>query len=327
MLAIILAALLWGTTGTAATLLPPGIGPLAVGAATMGIGGLLLSLTAPRAVAAVLADRAARPWLIAGGSATAVYPLAFYSAMQLAGVAIGNVVALGSAPVFAVLLELVLEPAERRPRLTARWMLSGIGAVVGMALLSVGGHGEGAAPGGTDVPLGIGLGLLAGLSYAGYSFTAARLMREGCSSRGAMASQFAVAAVVLLPLMLVLLAPVAGGLLQAPPVAAGSASAPAAGALVSIALTPLSGLLGPLPPLAVLAYLALGPMFLAYVAFGRGLRTVSSSRATTVTLIEPFVATLLAIGAVGERLAPLGWIGLALVLAGVVLTATEAPSH
>ncbi len=35
------------------------------------------------------------------------------------------------------------------------------------------------------------------------------------------------------------------------------------------------------------------------------------------------MATLLAVVAVGERLEPLGWVGLALVLAGVVSVATE----
>ena len=48
MIGILLAALLWGTTGTAATLLPDAVSPLATGAATMTTGGLLLALTAPR---------------------------------------------------------------------------------------------------------------------------------------------------------------------------------------------------------------------------------------------------------------------------------------
>lgn len=304
MIGIVLAALLWGTTGTAATLLPDGIGPLATGASTMAVGGLLLALTAPRATAAVLRSGGAWRWVVPGALCTAVYPLAFYSGMSLAGVAIGNVTALGTAPVFALVLELLFEPAERRPVLTVRWAVSGAAAVLGVALLSLVGHGGASAGPGGQVPLGVGLGLLAGLTYAGYSYTAARLMREGHASRGAVAAQFGLGGLLLVPVLLVV----------GRPVLTGSGT---------VADTPLAHVLGPVPPLAVLAYLALGPMFLAYVAFGRGLRTVPSSRATTVTLLEPFVATILAVLAVGEHLGPLGWVALALVLGGVVLTATE----
>ncbi len=69
----------------------------------------------------------------------------------------------------------------------------------------------------------------------------------------------------------------------------------------------------------IVGYLALGPMFAAYLFFGAGLRSTSSSTATTLTLIEPFVATILAIVVVGERLAVIGWAGLVLILVGVTV--------
>lgn len=304
MIGILLAAVLWGTTGTAATLLPDAVSPLATGAATMTIGGLLLALTAPRGALHALRTPGALRWLLPGALAVAVYPLAFYSGMSLAGVAVGNVVALGTAPVFAAILEQLLDPADRRQPLGGRWLLSAVAATAGVALLAVfGHHGEGSASAGGTLP-GVALGLLAGLAYAGYTYTAGRVIGLGVPSRGAMAAQFGLGAVLLLPVLLA----TGGPLLR---LAAGGAE------------SPLAQLLASPHPLAVVGYLALGPMFLAYVLFGRGLRTVSSSRATTVTLIEPFVATLLAVVAVGERLAPLGWVGLALVLAGVVSVATE----
>ena len=74
--------------------------------------------------------------------------------------------------------------------------------------------------------------------------------------------------------------------------------------------------------IGVAAYLAIGPMFVAYVLFGIGLRTLRSSTATTITLLEPFVATLLAVIVVGERLDAVGWVGLALILAAVTVLAT-----
>ena len=44
-LSVLVAAVLWGTTGTAATF-APGVGPLAMGAAALGIGGILQGLIA-----------------------------------------------------------------------------------------------------------------------------------------------------------------------------------------------------------------------------------------------------------------------------------------
>ncbi|TFB58172.1 EamA family transporter [Cryobacterium sp. Hz7] len=70
---------------------------------------------------------------------------------------------------------------------------------------------------------------------------------------------------------------------------------------------------------------AIGPMFVAYLLFGRGPRTVCGSTATSLTLVEPLVATLLAVLIVGERLPPSGWAGLGLVL--VAVTALAVPRN
>jgi DME family drug/metabolite transporter len=300
---IVLAALLWGTTGTAASLLPASVSPLATGAATMCVGGLLLALTAPRQAAAVLRGGGASwRWILPGALAVVAYPLAFYSSMSLAGVAVGNVVSLGTAPLFAALLERLLDPPARRRRLDRRWAVSAGAAVAGVALLAVFGHdGSGSSPGSSgpgsgsattsSFLAGVALGLLAGLAYATYTYTAGRLLDLGHTARGSMAAQFGVGAIALVPVLLLTGAPIV-----------------ATGTSVGVHL-----------------YLALGPMFVAYLLFGAGLRTVSSSRATTVTLLEPVVATLLAVLVVGERLAPPGWLGLALVLAGVVAVVRARP--
>jgi DME family drug/metabolite transporter len=70
---------------------------------------------------------------------------------------------------------------------------------------------------------------------------------------------------------------------------------------------------------SIAAYLAIGPMFVAYVLFGLGLTHLRSTTATTITLLEPVVATILAILVVGERLEPLGWVGLLLILIGITV--------
>lgn len=112
-LALVLSSMLWGTTGTAASLLPADVSPLAVGSATMGVGGVLLFGISMGPAISALQDPTARRWLLVGAAGVVVYPLAFYGAMNLAGVAIGNVVALGSGPVFAAFFEWAWE--RRRP--------------------------------------------------------------------------------------------------------------------------------------------------------------------------------------------------------------------
>jgi len=279
-LAVATAALLWGTTGTAATF-APGAGPLAIGAAALGIGGILQALIAPRALRRAAPQLRARWRIVAvGGLSVAVYPLAFYSSMHLAGVAIGTVVSLASAPLAAGLMELVLD----RRRLGPRWWVAAALGIAGGVLLCAGklGDAHGDAAGTVS---GILLGLVAGVTYAAYSWAAAALMYADVARAAAMGSVFGLGGVLLMPVLLVTGAPL---------IATGTA-------------------------LAVAAYMALVPMFLGYVLFGLGLARVGAGTATTITLLEPAAATVLAVFVVGERLTPPGWIGLALIGASVVL--------
>ena len=281
-LALLVASVLWGTTGTAASFFPSDVSALAIGAVTMALGGALLFAVSVRRSLSVLRDAGARRWALIGAIGVVAYPLAFYSAMDLAGVAIGNVVALGSGPVFAALIEWLVE----RHRPTRRWAVSTLVAVLGIALLSVLGRAV-TDVGGSLLP-GAALGLVAGLAYALYTYSSSRALAAGHGGRGVMGAMFGVGA---LPLLVVLLL-TGGPLLQS-------------GRTVGIA-----------------TYLVIAPMFLAYLLFGIGLRGIRSSAATTITLVEPLVATVLAVTVVGERLTPIGWLGLVLILAGVTAMAT-----
>lgn len=278
--ALILASLLWGTTGTAASFFPADVSPIAIGASTMTVGGLLLFVVSLRPALAAIRDAASRRWLLLGAVGVFVYPLAFYSSMNLAGVAIGNVVSLGTGPVFAAILEWLFE----RHRPSTLWAGCTAAAIAGIVLLSLGGDASGAP---AVVP-GVLLGLAAGLAYALYTYSSSRGIRAGQPSRGVMGGMFGLGAVALAPVLVVFGAP----LLQS-------------GHTVGIA-----------------AYLAIGPMFVAYLLFGVGMRTLRSSTATTITLLEPFVATILAVLVVGERLDLVGWLGLALILVAVTVLAT-----
>ena len=127
--AITITSILWGTTGTAATFAPDA-GPLAIGAAALGIGGILQALIAIPALRAQRGRlRANLPWSALGAVAVAIYPLAFYSSMHLAGVALGTVVSLASAPLASGVLEWF---AQRTP-LSRWWMLAAGLGIIGSA--------------------------------------------------------------------------------------------------------------------------------------------------------------------------------------------------
>jgi DME family drug/metabolite transporter len=71
-------------------------------------------------------------------------------------------------------------------------------------------------------------------------------------------------------------------------------------------------------------WLGLATTTVAYVLFGRGLRHLPAGPVTTLVLAEPVVATVLGVVVLGETLTVLGWIGAALVLAGLVLQGVVA---
>ncbi|MDR6979162.1 DME family drug/metabolite transporter [Streptomyces sp. 3330] len=280
-LCVLVASVLWGTTGTAATFAPD-VGPLAVGAAAMGLGGLLQALVAaPRIARERSALRAQRGWVALGAPAVAVYPLAFYTSMHLAGVAAGTVVSIGSAPLASAVIERVMDGR----RLTRRWTTGAALGLSGTVLLCLAEadrapSGAGAHAVRTTV-LGVALGLVAGFTYAVYSWAAHRLISRGVTSGAAMGAVFGLGGVLLLPVLWATGAP----------------------------------LLGSWSDAAVGVYMALVPMFTGYVLFGWGLTHVPASTATTLSLLEPAVAAVLAVLVVGERLPLLGWTGIALVVA------------
>ncbi|SME88094.1 DMT family transporter [Streptomyces sp. Amel2xC10] len=297
-LCVLLASVLWGTTGTAATFAPD-VGPLAIGAVAMGLGGLLQALVAaPRIRRESAGLRARRGAVLLGALAVGIYPLAFYSSMHLAGVATGTVVSIGSAPLASALIERAVDGR----RLTRRWTTGAALGLAGTVLLcaaeaaraSTGagaGSGAGAGVGSAGATvLGVGLGLVAGFTYALYSWAAHRLISHGVGSSAAMGAVFGIGGLLLMPVLLVTGAPLLDSWSNA----------------------------------AVGTYMALVPMFLGYVLFGWGLAHVPASTATTLSLLEPAVAAVLAVLVVRERLPLPGWIGVALVVGCLAVLTTPA---
>jgi len=280
--AVLFSSVVWGTTGTAATFAPE-VSAVAIGAAAMGIGGLLQALLAGRGIVRSL-SLLNKQWalLVLGGLAVAIYPLAFYASMRMAGVTIGTVVTIGSAPLLSALIEYLFDGA----RLSRQWLLGALIGLAGIVLITVAeGADHTAIETNNSVITGICLGLLGGLTYALYSWTARRMMLNGVRSSVAMGATFGLGGLLLMPVLIV-----AGG-----PFLASWNNA------------------------AVGIYMAIVPMFLGYVCFGIGLARIPASMATTITLIEPVVAAILAIIIVGERLPLMGWFGVALVISCLVV--------
>lgn len=65
--------------------------------------------------------------------------------------------------------------------------------------------------------------------------------------------------------------------------------------------------------------------FGAYLAYAHGVQRLPPSRAATVATLEPVVALGVAYAVWGERLRPLGWMGAASVIGGIVWAAQLAP--
>ncbi|KGR79357.1 transporter [Ureibacillus manganicus DSM 26584] len=66
-------------------------------------------------------------------------------------------------------------------------------------------------------------------------------------------------------------------------------------------------------------FMALAATSLAYIFYLAGLEKISSSSAVTLSLAEPLTASLLGVFLVGEILSPTSWIGVAMLLGGIIV--------
>ncbi|WP_411979276.1 DMT family transporter [Vibrio sp. 378] len=276
-LSILFASTLWGTTGTAASLAPD-VSALAIGAFSMGIGGFMQACLSAKSLKRDFRKVVhKKKTLLVSIIALATYPLAFYSSMRFAGVAIGTVVSISTAPFFSALLECLF---SRNQTITKRWMMSFAIGVIGITLLLAS---ESSANSLFDQDMkhwGVLLGLLAGLTYAIYSWGVKAMIDHGIESQTAMGSVFGIGGVLLLPTLFI-----TG-----------------------------DNLFASSTNTTVMLYMALIPMGLGYVAFGFGLRFVTASGASILTLFEPVIAAALAVAIVGEEISLIGWVGITLTL-------------
>ena len=284
---MVLAAVLFGTSGTARELGPDSASSLSVGAARITIGSVVLWIVvlANRrrdALPSSAALRSMRSLLAIGGLGVAIYTPLFFVAVDRAGVAIGTVVAIASGPFFAAGLDWVF----RRVRPTAVWLRGTVVTVFGVTVLIVAVDSGGA---GVDL-LGVAAALAAGFGYATYSVTSKATMERGLASTTALAIPFTIGVVVVLVL----------------------------------SVGESASWLGTPDGLAMALYLGVVATGLAYVLFGYGLRRLTSATAVTLVLAEPLTAALLAAVVLDEVIPWVGWIGVGVVLVGLVAVGRSA---
>lgn len=209
-LAVMAAAMLWGSIGTAQGLMPAERVPVVVAALRLAIGALVL-LAIALASPAGRAGFRALPWpaVLLAGTAMAGYNLVYFAAVARIGVGIGTALSIGSAPLWVTAYRLL-----RYRELPSRRMLAGQALCVTGAGLLVGAGAAGGGP--VDGYL---LALGCGAAYAAYSL-ATSSAGHAVPSATLAASTFLLAALIAAPALVVLptewaLAPAAMGLLLA----------------------------------------------------------------------------------------------------------------
>nr|WP_237405460.1 EamA family transporter [Streptomyces sp. SN-593] len=217
------------------------------------------------------------------GAGLTLFQVAYFCAVRSTGLAVATVVTLGSGPVLIALAA----RAVMGERIGRGGAVAVAGALLGLAVLVLGG-------GGAQVrPAGVALAVLSAAGYAGMT-----LLTRWYGTRGAAGDplttslwSFGICAAVLLP------AAWAEGLL------------------------PHAAHLG--RTLALLGFLASVPTALAYALYFAGAAVLRAATVSVVALIEPVSAAVLAVTLLGERLTAATLAGTLVLLVAVGALAWE----
>lgn len=133
-------------------------------------------------------------------------------------------------------------------------------------------------------PIGVGMSLVAGSLFALYTLVNKEVL-EKVAPTPAVAVIFSLSALMLMPFLFV---------------------------VETSGLWTWNGLF-------VVLFLGWATTTIAYILFSIGLQHIPSSSAVTLSLAEPLTAALLSVAIVGERLAVLSWLGVFLLLGGIIV--------
>lgn len=192
-LIVLLAAILWGTTGTAQSFAPSEAFPLSVGSVRLVVGGVALLLWVWKKGNLTDFSLWKNKNTILAAVFISLYQLFFFMGVFKTGVAIGTVVTIGSAPVFAGLISYFF----RNEKLEKNWVITTAMAIVGCTLLITGGQAE------LSLNIfGIVLALGAGASYAMYTSESKNLL-EKYNAEESTAVVFFIGALLLSPFLFI----------------------------------------------------------------------------------------------------------------------------
>ncbi|MFM8810809.1 MAG: GNAT family N-acetyltransferase [Actinomycetota bacterium] len=278
---VLLAALCFATTGTSRELGPESATSLGVANVRFMVGALALWFIT-RAFSEHAHTRTSTsliPWILAGGG-QALYGATFFAAVRSTGVAIGTVVALGSAPLITGALSFLMN----RSRPSLRWLVATTLAIVGISMIV-------SSDASSEVSsTGILFALCAGLGYAIFALESKKLVETGMPSNAVMTRVFALAALFLSP------------------------------ALFFVDISWVASSSG----VALALWLGVVTVALAYWAYAQGLKHLKPREATTLTLFEPAVATILGAVVLAERPSVIAWVGITVVAVAILIETLAA---
>ena len=170
-LLVVAAGMCWGMTGTIQALAPEKATSLTIGSARVfGAGSLLLIWILFRRRGILRGKKWDLTGILLAASGLTAYQFAFFSAVKLTGVAIGTMVAIGSAPVLAGILGRVFF----KECLSSRWFISTLLAITGCFLLVTAGKSNFSSASVTGTILAFGAALSYALEGAGLRLIGAR---------------------------------------------------------------------------------------------------------------------------------------------------------
>ncbi|MFM8562927.1 MAG: DMT family transporter [Acidimicrobiia bacterium] len=280
--AVLSAAALFGTTGTALARGPENTDAWAAASLRLCLGGGLLALIAGRRLATAIRHRR---WALTGAVGVAVYQTMFFAATDRTGVAVAALATIGTSP----LASRAIGRLRGRPAPAPIWWLAAGVLGVGLTLQFVAREGTSMTERSID-PSGVLFAVVAGVMYAVYAEAGAVLIERGVQSTASMATIFVGGAILTSPIL--------------------------AFADLDWFFTPRGA--------PMIAYQGIITLTLAYVAFGWGLRHLAPSIVVMLTVLEPAVASLLAVVLLDESLSPGAWIGAGLIFAGLPIAGLAA---
>lgn len=188
---MLVAAVLWGTTGTAQALAPQGAQPASIGVIRLLFGGLVLMFVALLRGSLRNTGRWPPVTTLVAGASMAAYQLLFFAGVARTGVVVGTIVGIGSSPILAGAIGFLVR--GERPGKT--WAGATALSIFGCGLLVAAGESIQIDAGGILLAIG------AGASYAVFTVVSKGLLHDR-DPQAVMAVTFNLGTVLILPLIL-----------------------------------------------------------------------------------------------------------------------------